>query len=115
MGPFEEIVNEVLSKAKGGPYIGPKGGKWADPEHKIPWSDAVAKRSKKLSEQHPVAHAAVMVAHRGRTPTPSSARKAAKLGLMDQGKLTEQGKLHAAHHAMLETRATRKAARAKKQ
>lgn len=22
---------------KGGPYIGPRGGKWADPQHKIPW------------------------------------------------------------------------------
>lgn len=28
---------EYLGKA--GPYIGPKGGKWADPQHKIPWKD----------------------------------------------------------------------------
>lgn len=25
------------SLRKGGPYIGPRGGKWADPEHTIPW------------------------------------------------------------------------------
>ena len=24
---------------KGGPYIGPRGGKWADPQHKIPWQE----------------------------------------------------------------------------
>jgi hypothetical protein len=24
----------------GGPYIGKRGGKWADPQHKIPWKDA---------------------------------------------------------------------------
>lgn len=24
---------------KGGPYYGPKGGKWADPKHTIPWKD----------------------------------------------------------------------------
>jgi hypothetical protein len=28
--------SEVLQKS-GGPFIGPRGGKWADPEHKIPW------------------------------------------------------------------------------
>jgi hypothetical protein len=33
MGPFQK----ALQKA-GGPYIGPKGGKWADPEHKVPWT-----------------------------------------------------------------------------
>lgn len=24
---------------KGGPYIGPHGGKWADPQHTVPWSN----------------------------------------------------------------------------
>lgn len=29
-----------FAKAEGGgPYIGPRGGKWKDPEHTIPWSD----------------------------------------------------------------------------
>lgn len=32
---FEVITKKSLRK--GGPYIGPKGGKWADPQHKIPW------------------------------------------------------------------------------
>lgn len=29
-----------LTLRKGGPYIGPKGGKYADPEHKTAWKDA---------------------------------------------------------------------------
>jgi hypothetical protein len=32
------IVEDDLIKAAG-PYIGPHGGKWADPEHKIPWQE----------------------------------------------------------------------------
>lgn len=32
-----DILND-LSKA-GGPYIGPKGGKWADAKHTIPWKE----------------------------------------------------------------------------
>lgn len=31
------MFEHLLSKAVGGPFIGPKGGKWADPEHTIPW------------------------------------------------------------------------------
>jgi 3D (Asp-Asp-Asp) domain-containing protein len=31
---------EVEGLEKAGPYIGPKGGKWKDPEHKIPWEDS---------------------------------------------------------------------------
>jgi len=27
---------KALEKA-GGPYIGPRGGKWADPQHTVPW------------------------------------------------------------------------------
>ena len=30
-------IDALNDFAKGGPYIGPKGGKWADPQHKIPW------------------------------------------------------------------------------
>ena len=26
----------------GGPYIGPRGGKWADPEHTVPWKEEAA-------------------------------------------------------------------------
>ena len=40
---------------KGGPYIGPRGGKWADPKRTIPWSDEGAKGKKyKLTvKRHP--------------------------------------------------------------
>lgn len=30
---------------KAGPYIGPRGGKWADPQHTIPWEDAPSRRT----------------------------------------------------------------------
>ena len=29
----------VLQKSSGGPFIGPRGGKWADPDHTIPWKE----------------------------------------------------------------------------
>ncbi len=40
------LTIEELSKAleKAGPYIGPKGGKWADPQHTIPWTEEHEKR-----------------------------------------------------------------------
>ena len=38
------ILGDFLEKA--GPYIGPKGGKWADPQHKIPWDDKKGEGSK---------------------------------------------------------------------
>lgn len=31
------VTDQYLQKA--GPYIGARGGKWADPEHKIPWNE----------------------------------------------------------------------------
>ena len=41
---WDELHREdTISKA--GPYIGPRGGKWADPQHKIPWDDDPAKRA----------------------------------------------------------------------
>ena len=41
---FTMGYSELLSKSletfnKGGPYIGPRGGKWADPQHKIPYDE----------------------------------------------------------------------------
>jgi len=33
--------------AKGGPYVGPRGGKWADAKHTIPWKDEGSKTGKK--------------------------------------------------------------------
>lgn len=38
--PGALVIDMTLEKA-GGPFIGPRGGKWADPEHTIPWSDDV--------------------------------------------------------------------------
>jgi DNA topoisomerase IB len=38
-----------LEKA-GGPFIGPKGGKWADPQHTIPWEEGVGPRTKKQED-----------------------------------------------------------------
>lgn len=34
---FGDLIREAEPLYKGGPYIGPKGGKWADPQHTIPW------------------------------------------------------------------------------
>lgn len=34
---LEDLGQYLLEKA--GPYIGPKGGKWADPQHKIPYKE----------------------------------------------------------------------------
>lgn len=33
---FTSMIAEII---KGGPYIGPRGGKWADPDHKIAWEE----------------------------------------------------------------------------
>jgi superfamily II DNA or RNA helicase len=38
---------------KGGPFIGPRGGKWADPEHTIAWKEPEAKQSKPAEGQKP--------------------------------------------------------------
>lgn len=42
LGAGLEALEDYLEKA--GPYIGPKGGKWADPEHKIPWKEDTEKQ-----------------------------------------------------------------------
>ena len=36
---------------KGGPYIGIRGGKWADPDHKVPW-DAKRHAGGKKQKEH---------------------------------------------------------------
>lgn len=42
----------VHTLRKGGPYIGPRGGKWADPKHTIPWKERKGrKRSRKEQER----------------------------------------------------------------
>lgn len=41
------------SLQKGGPYIGPRGGKWADPQHTIPWKEPSEEGSSE-EDTHPV-------------------------------------------------------------
>lgn len=43
-------ISDLESFAKGGPYIGPRGGKWKDAQHKIPWDDKPAKGKAKKKE-----------------------------------------------------------------
>ena len=38
---YIEDYDESLNKSQAGPFIGPRGGKWADPEHTIPWKEEV--------------------------------------------------------------------------
>lgn len=33
------LVLRTGPMSKGGPYLGPRGGKWADPQHTIPWKE----------------------------------------------------------------------------
>ncbi len=35
---------------KGGPYIGPKGGKWADPQHTIHWTGDESEQSRQMAQ-----------------------------------------------------------------
>jgi hypothetical protein len=44
------IPLERLEKA--GPYVGPRGGKWADPKHTIPWKEGAAARTGALKIDH---------------------------------------------------------------
>lgn len=43
------LYEEVLEKSGGGPFIGPRGGKWADAAHTIPWDDKANARQSALS------------------------------------------------------------------
>lgn len=38
----------VITLLKSGPYIGPRGGKWADAKHTIPWKESEHQRSGKI-------------------------------------------------------------------
>lgn len=66
------VIGSGLSKA-GGPYIGPRGGRWADARHTVPWkensdgetaepdfanmgADAIRKIAKKIGESVPGIH-----------------------------------------------------------
>jgi hypothetical protein len=51
---LRETVKGALQKSMSyfvkarGPFIGPRGGKWADPQHKIPWKEGKAKKPKQM-------------------------------------------------------------------
>jgi hypothetical protein len=36
---WDVVPESMLKKSKGGPFIGPRGGKWKDPKHTIPWKE----------------------------------------------------------------------------
>jgi len=42
-----DAIDQLAPLSKGGPYIGPKGGKWADPQHTIPWKEETPTAEKK--------------------------------------------------------------------
>lgn len=48
----------------GGPYIGPRGGKWADPTHTVPWHDGVDHYAVHSDAHAAVKDVAVAAAHR---------------------------------------------------
>ena len=51
--PLAKAIGKVLAKAAGGPFIGPRGGKWADPDHTIPWHPtSPRKRSEEAKSSH---------------------------------------------------------------
>jgi len=45
------INDNTENLEKGGPYIGPRGGKWADPKHTIPWAEKTTKKNKAEKEE----------------------------------------------------------------
>ena len=45
---FTAIVKNCQALSKAGPFIGPRGGKWADAKHTIAWKEDKPKRKRKL-------------------------------------------------------------------
>lgn len=46
-----DVKDEPVRKS-GGPFIGPRGGKWADPQHTIPWHESSSWGHSKAGEIH---------------------------------------------------------------
>lgn len=61
------VMAEYLAKAKGGPFIGPKGGKWADAKHTIPWKEGDKKPSKTGTAAMRAVQSTVQAAQRMKT------------------------------------------------
>lgn len=51
---MDATIDEWFAKAEGGPFIGPRGGKWADAKHTIPWDEKRSKAGKgqKKAKEH---------------------------------------------------------------
>lgn len=48
-GTTKSVVNSLNDFVKAGPYIGPRGGQWINPEHTIPWRGGdIGKRGPKI-------------------------------------------------------------------
>jgi len=41
-----DAIESLVRMVKGGPYIGPRGGKWADAKHTVAWKDDAAPKKK---------------------------------------------------------------------
>jgi hypothetical protein len=50
-----EFADAPIEKSQGGPFIGPRGGKWADPDHTIHWEEGgAAAPAPKVGDQHTI-------------------------------------------------------------
>jgi len=47
------LERKQASGRAGGPYIGPRGGKWADPQHTIPWHEGGGERPTQARGKNP--------------------------------------------------------------
>ncbi len=65
----EDAIDALEALSKAGPYIGPKGGKWADAKHTIPWKGGKAKG--KLDWKHEGGRSTVHTPHGSYRVSPS--------------------------------------------
>ena len=88
---------EPLSKGMhaSGPFIGPKGGKWADPQHKVPWTAAHSKAS---SAKHDAEYKRHTDAHRSSSGAMGRLHDAARRQHAHAGNMHKHG-VDTARHA----------------
>lgn len=76
---------EKLELKKGGPFIGPRGGKWKDPKHTIPWTD----RDEKFAREKKRPSAAItpqkVIADLRKEGLFKPAKRKPKLGIRESG------------------------------
>lgn len=78
--PILTVRRQLLQKSQGGPFIGPRGGKWADAARTIPWKEGAERAPKKVEAptEHRAAGADAARAHyteQADAPKPMKARK----------------------------------------